>query len=111
MWLGDTLDVLRRFPTGIRQKLGFAIYQAQIGQKHVSAKPLHGFPVPVWQVRAADRSGTYRAVYAVHVADAIYVLHAFHKKAVSGISTPDRDIALIRQRLKLARCLAGLTGE
>jgi phage-related protein len=31
------------------------------------------------------------------------VLHCFQKKATSGIATPQRDIDLIVQRLKLAR--------
>ena len=107
VWLVDTVDALRAFPNGVRQKLGFALYQAQIGEKHESAKPLHGIEAPVWEVRADDPSGTYRAIYVVHFREAVYVLHAFQKKAKSGIATPKREIDLIRQRLKLARRLAG----
>ncbi len=47
VWLVDTLDALRALPIGVRQKLGFALYQAQIGDKHEKAKPLHGFKAPV----------------------------------------------------------------
>ena len=47
------------------------------------------------------------AIYVVHFRDAVYVLHAFQKKAKSGIATPKREIELILQRLKLARRLAG----
>ena len=68
---------------------------------------LHGFAETVWQVRADDPSGTYRAVYAAQIGDAIYVLHAFQKKATHGIATSRRDLDLIRQRLRLARRLAG----
>ena len=107
VWLVDSLDALSVFPGGVRQKLGFALYQAQIGEKHESAKPLRGFEAPVWEVRADDPSGTYRAIYVVHLRDAVYVLHAFQKKAKWGIATPKREIELIRQRLKLARRLAG----
>lgn len=42
----------------------------------------------MWQVRADDRSGTYRTVYAAQLGEAVYVLHAFEKKATSGIATP-----------------------
>src|SRR5437879_10819713 len=62
VWLGDSLDRLAGFPPAVRQKLGFALYQAQIGQKHESAKMLHGFAETVWQVSADDPRGTYRAV-------------------------------------------------
>jgi phage-related protein len=107
----DSLDTLKTFPEGVRQKLGFALYQAQIGQQHDSAKPLHGFALPVWEVCAQDRSGTYRAAYIVRFQDAVYVLHTFQRKSKSGTSTPRREIELIGQRLKLARELAGREGN
>jgi phage-related protein len=110
VWLVDTLDKLRSFPASVRQKLGFALYQAQIGERHESAKPLHGFEAPVWQVRADDRAGTYRDVYLVQFQDAVYVLHAFQKKAKAGVATPRREFETIRQRLRLARRLAGEGG-
>ena len=111
VWLVDSLDTLKSFPSAVRQKLGFALYQAQIGGKHESAKPLRGFEASVWEVRADDPSGTYRAVYVVHFRDAVYVLHAFQKKAKSGVATPWREIELIRQRLRLARSLARQEGD
>jgi phage-related protein len=43
---------------------------------------------------------TYRAVYTVRFADAVYVLHAFQKKSKSGIATPRREIELIQSRLR-----------
>jgi len=110
VWLVDSLDSVREFPSGVRTKVGFALYLAQIGAKHETAKPLHGFDAPVWEVRAEDRSGTYRAVYVVHWRNAVYVLHAFQKKAKAGIATPRREIELIRQRLKLASELDARTG-
>ena len=96
----------------VRQKLGFALYQPQIGQKHESAKMLHSFAETVWQVRADDPGGgTYRAVYVAQFREAVYVLHAFQKKATSGIATPQRELDLIRQRLQLARKLAAKRGD
>ena len=63
VWLVDSRDRLASFPPPVRQKPGFALYQAQIGQKHESAKMLRGFGEAVWQARADHPSGTYRAVY------------------------------------------------
>jgi phage-related protein len=111
VWLVDSLDRLREFPPPVRNKLGFALYQAQIGQKHESAKMLRGFSEAVWQVRADDPSGTFRAVYVAQLGDAIYVLHAFQKKSTAGIATPKRELNLIRQRLQLARGMAGKKGD
>jgi len=103
IWLVDSLVRLTGFPPMVRKKLGFAMYQAQIGQRHESAKMLHGFAETVWQVRADDPGGTYRAVYVVQLGEAVYVLHAFQKKATSGIATPQRELDLIRQRLRQLR--------
>jgi phage-related protein len=107
VWLVDSLDRLTSFPRAVRKRLGFALYQAQIGQRPENAKMLHGFAETVWQVRADDTSGTYRAVYVAQFREAVYVLHAFQKKAKSGLATPHRELDLIRQRLRLARNLAG----
>ncbi len=51
---------------------------------------------------------TYRAVYTVKFAEAIYVLHAFQKKSKSGIGTPKHALDLIEERLKRAKELHGL---
>jgi len=46
---------------------------------------------------------TYRAVYTVRFAGAVYVLHAFQKKSKHGITTPRPDLELVKRRLKRAR--------
>ena len=45
-------------------------------------------------------------MYASQLGEAIYVLHVFKKKAHHGIATPKRDIALIQERLQLAKKIA-----
>ena len=42
----------------------------------------------------------FRVIYAVQLADEIWVVHAFQKKSTQGIKTPQREIELIRDRLK-----------
>ena len=51
------------------------------------------------------RGDTYRAVYTVRFATRIYVLHVFQKKSKRGIATPQKEIELIRARLKWAERL------
>jgi phage-related protein len=46
---------------------------------------------------------SFRAVYTVRFAKAVYVLHAFQKKSKRGITTPKTELELIDQRLKRAR--------
>ena len=102
-WIGSSRKDLRAMPEEVRDTFGFALFLAQQGQKHEQAKPLRGFgSAGVLEVVESDRDGTYRAIYTVRFANAVYVLHCFQKKSISGIATPQRDIDLIKARLKQA---------
>lgn len=46
---------------------------------------------------------TFRAVYTVRFAEAVYVLHAFQKKSKRGIATPKPELDLIERRLLRAK--------
>ena len=82
--------------------MGFAIYQAQIGRKHRDAKPLTGLGSGVLEVVSHFVGDTYRTVYTVRFKAAVYVLHAFQKKAKKGIATPKQEIDLVKRRLRTA---------
>ncbi len=60
----------------------------------------------VLEVVEDDAGGTYRAVYTVKFAEAVFVLHCFQKKSKSGIATPKADMDIIRARLKVAEAFA-----
>jgi phage-related protein len=103
-WVGTCRDDLRAFPEEIRRAVGLALRYAQRGLKSPSAKPLKGFGgAAVLEIVEDDDGDTYRAVYAVALPDAIYVLHAFQKKSTHGIRTPPRELATIRRRLREAQ--------
>lgn len=90
-------------PDSIKEIMGFAIFRAQCGEKHVSAKPLKGFGgADVLEVVENFDGDAYRAVYTVRFAGVVYVLHAFQKKSKRGRATPQHDIDLIKRRLKTA---------
>ncbi|WP_459573853.1 type II toxin-antitoxin system RelE/ParE family toxin, partial [Cupriavidus sp. 8B] len=85
---------------------GYALHLAQVGSKHSQAKPLKGFGgAGVLEVVEDHQGGTYRAVYTVRYAGAVYVLHCFQKKSTSGIATPKPDMDLIEARLKAVTAL------
>ena len=105
-WMGSSLKDVRGFPIEVRQTIGYAHYLAQMGNKHPRAKPLRGFGgAGVLEIVDDADGDTYRAVYTVSLPSAIYVLHAFQKKSVRGIATPQPEIALIRARLRDAQAL------
>ena len=87
--------------------MGYALYVAQRGDKHRDAKVVMGFGgAGVVEIVKDYRGDTFRAVYTVRYAGAIYVLHAFQKKSKSGRATPRRDLELIRYRLREADRIA-----
>jgi phage-related protein len=102
VWIGDSLETVRSFPPPVKDEIGFALYQAQTGNKHVNAKPLKGLGPGVLEIVSDYHGDTFRAVYMVRLANKVYVLHAFQKKSKSGIATPKPDIDLIKHRLKRA---------
>ncbi|MBI1265703.1 MAG: addiction module toxin RelE [Alphaproteobacteria bacterium] len=103
-FIGASLDDLRSFPEPVRQTVGLALYEAQRGLKSRGAKQLKGFGgAGVLEVMDDFDGDTWRAVYTVQLAGAVYVLHCFQKKSKHGVATPPRDLALIRGRLEAAR--------
>ena len=105
VWVGSSHADLKKFPSEVQDEMGYALYVAQIGDKHPKAKPLKGFSGVV-EIRSNYASDTYRAVYATKIGDVIYVLHCFQKKSKRGIATPKREIDRIKRRLKRAQDLA-----
>jgi phage-related protein len=103
IWLADSRSNVRSFPAGVQDDIGYALYAAQLGERSIRAKPLHGLGSQVVEIVAYDSSGTYRAVYTVSIGESIYVIHAFQKKSKAGIATPNSEIDLVRQRLRQLR--------
>ena len=102
-WVGSGKADLKQFPAAVQDQVGFALYQAQVGLKHRDVKPLKGFGTNVLEVVSRQEGDTYRTVYTVRFKAAIYVLHAFQKKAKQGIATPKPELELIRRRLRAAQ--------
>ena len=107
VFVGSSKTDLSDFPQSVKYGIGFALEQAQLGRKSDKAKPLKGFGgAGVVEIIEDHQGDTWRAVYTVQFADAIYVLHAFQKKSKAGIATPKRHLDLIGQRLAKARELS-----
>jgi phage-related protein len=103
VWIGSSRRDLKSFPAEVKDVMGYALYQAQVGRKAPSAKPLAGFGgAGILEIVEDHQTDTYRAVYTVKFSELVYVLHAFQKKSKKGIATPKPDIDLIKRRLRVA---------
>lgn len=106
-WVKAARKAFDGFPEGAKLEIARALTVAAEGQKADNAKPLQGLGAGIFEVAVRFRTDAYRAVYAVRLGEAIWVLHAFQKKSKSGIKTPKQDIDLVRDRLKRLKEMLG----
>jgi phage-related protein len=97
---GGAKGLLELFPEDAQSSFLAALTIAAEGAKADIAKPMHGLGSGVFETALAFRSEALRVVYAVQVADEIWVIHAFQKKSTQGIKTAKREIDLVKDRLK-----------
>lgn len=97
VWLGDSLDVLRRFPRAVQGDLGYALERVQRGQMPPDSKPMRTVGPGVYELRDQDERAWYRVFYLKKIADVFYVLHCFEKRTAQ---TEKKDIEVARERLK-----------
>jgi phage-related protein len=99
-WIRAALREFETFPEGARSICLAALTIAAEGGKADIAKPMKGIGAGVFEIALPFKGDAFRVVYAVQLADDIWVLHAFQKKSTQGIKTPKHEIDLIKDRLK-----------
>ncbi len=96
-FLGDCLARLREFPEDARKEAGVQLHKVQLGLEPSDWKPMATVGAGVREIRIRDEAGAFRVLYVTHIADAIYVLHAFHKTTQQ---TAKKDLDLAASRLR-----------
>ena len=61
---------------------------------------MRGLGPGVLEIALPYRGDAFRVIYALQLAGEVWVVHAFKKKAMKGIATPRREVAVVRERLK-----------
>jgi phage-related protein len=103
-WIASSYKDLMALPPDVRRRFGYALSLAQMGDQDDAAKVLKGFGgAGVLEVVEDDAGGTYRAVYTVKYAEAVFVLHCFQKKSKRGIATPKSDMDIIARSAESGR--------
>lgn len=100
-WTGSAKKDFLQFPREVIRDFGFALGVVQLGIQPPSAKHWKGLGSGIYEL-IEETGEAFRVVYSVRFDSAVYVLHCFQKKAKSGIATPKKDVALVKQRLKEA---------
>jgi len=96
-FLGDSIARLREFPEDAKKEAGVQLHKVQLGIDPSDWKPMPTVGPGVREIRIREESGAFRVLYVTNIGDAVFVLHAFQKKAQA---TPKRDLDLAAARLK-----------
>jgi phage-related protein len=99
-WIRAALRDFETFLAGAQTICLAALTIAAEGGKADIAKPLKELGSGVFEIALPFRGDAFRVIYGVQIAEEIWVVHAFQKKSVRGVETPQQEIDVARQRLK-----------
>jgi phage-related protein len=110
IWVGPARGELQELPREVQRSMGIALWFAQQGRTHPTARPMKGQFASVIEIREDFDRNTYRLMYVAKLGEVIYVLYAFQKKATKGIATSKHVLDRVLERLKQARAIHGHHG-
>ena len=99
-WLKAARRDFEAFPQEARDAVLGALTVVAGGGMPGLAKSLKGLGSGVLELALRHRGEAYRVVYPLQISTDVWVLHAFQKKAKSGIKTPKAEVDLIHERLR-----------
>jgi phage-related protein len=96
VWLGSSLEDVKGFPDDARRVVGFQLYRIQQGLQATDWRPLSRVGKGVREIRVHTNL-EHRVLFVARFEEAVYVLHAFEKKARK---TPKRELDIAARRLR-----------
>lgn len=96
-FMGSSLVDLSTFPEDAKRIAGFELWQVQVGAMPSDFKPMPTVGAGAYEIRIKIL-GQWRVIYVAKQANAVYVLHCFHKTTQK---TAKADIDLAAKRYQL----------
>lgn len=96
-FIGSSQTDLAAFPEDAKREAGFDLWQVQLGLMPKDFKPMPTVGAGAYEVRVKVK-GQWRVIYVAKHADAVYVLHCFHK-TTQKTAKSDIDLAAARYKL------------
>jgi phage-related protein len=97
VFVGSSLDDLRKLPVSARRAVGLALMVLQYGGVPTDFKAMSSIGIGVHELRTRS-GGAYRTIYVSKLPEAVYVLHVFEKKSQK---TAKIDLELAKHRFRL----------
>ncbi len=105
-WIKAARKDFEEFPQEAQAIFPALTIAAESGKADI-AKPMRGLGPGVFEIALPFRGDAFRVVYGVQIGSELWVVHAFQKKATHGIKTPQREIDLIKNRLRSLKEMLG----
>ncbi len=99
-WIRAARKAFEAFPQAAQVEAAQALTVIAEGGMPDVAKPLKGLGAGVTELALRHRGDAFRVVFAIQLGADVWVVHAFQKKAKSGIATPQAEIDVVRERLR-----------
>ena len=96
-WIGRSRQEVRAFATDARHAAGYQLERVQSGKEPVDWRPMTEIGAGVCEIRIHG-AVEHRILYVATFPEAVYVLHAFEKKAPR---TPRLNLAVARARWRV----------
>ena len=96
LWVGSSLDDLKRFPEPARRRVGHELDLIQRGFQPTDFKSISTVGAGAYELRVRA-GGAFRVFYVARFEEGIYVLHAFQKRSRR---TSQLDIAVGTKRYR-----------
>lgn len=97
IWLGDSLEIVRTFEPSARSTAGHNLRRVQAGLLPHDWRPMATVGSGAVEIRIHGQV-EYRVIYVAKFETAVYVLHAFVKKAQR---TPPHDLETAASRYRM----------
>lgn len=101
-WQGDSQQVIRGFPSEVRENLGNDLNRLEDGLEPLDFDSMGAVLPGVYELRDRDADCWYRVLYIV-LEELIYVLHCFTKTtnqtSQTDITTAKNRLTLVKQRI------------
>jgi phage-related protein len=102
-WLKAAQREFLTFPREVQTDMLAALDVAARGGKSDDAKPFKGVDGGVFEIAIRHRGDAFRAIYALRLGSALWVIDVFQKKSKTGIKTPQADVDRIKERIRRLR--------
>jgi phage-related protein len=97
VWMGNTHDVIKEFPSEVRQTLGKGLRDVQDGRIPQDSDPVPGVGRNgIFELKDQDADAWYRVIYLKKIEDRVFVLHCFEKETNQ---IDKQDLRTIKARL------------